>query len=75
MSQNGDLWFTLSLQQSLLASWLFSAIPIPCLKILVLFILVIIVFNKLNNYIAIEVRLPLHVGGASNLNHLHFHSF
>ena len=31
-SQNRDLWFTLTSQQSLLVWWLFSAIPIPILK-------------------------------------------
>jgi len=34
LSQNRDFWFTLPPQRSLLVSWLFSAIPIPCLKIL-----------------------------------------
>jgi len=34
LSQNRHLWFTLPPQRSLLISWLFSAIPIPCLKIL-----------------------------------------
>jgi len=34
VSQNRDLWFTLPPQRSLLVSWFFSAIPIPCLKIL-----------------------------------------
>jgi len=34
------LWFTLPPQQSPLVSWLFSAIPIPCLKILFFNILV-----------------------------------
>jgi len=33
LSQNRDLWFTLPPQWSLLVSWLFSVISIPCLKI------------------------------------------
>ena len=41
-SQNRDLWFTLSPQQSLLVSRLFSVIPISCLKILFFNILILL---------------------------------
>ena len=45
LSQNRDLWFTLPPQQSLLVSWLFSAIPISCLIILFFNILFYWCFN------------------------------
>ena len=35
------MWFTLPPQRSLLVFWLFSAIPIPCLKILFFIVLVL----------------------------------
>ena len=44
-SQNRDLWFTLPPQQSFLVSWLFSVIPIPCLKFLFFYYSTIVQFT------------------------------
>ena len=51
VSQNRDLWFTLPPQRSLLVLWLFSAIPIPILKLPILIHLVCVLFvNPVMDY-------------------------
>ena len=51
VSQNRDLWFTLSPQRSLLVLWLFSEIPIPILKFPIFNHLVIIILLIIHNII------------------------
>ena len=72
LSQNRDLWFTLPPQRSLLVSWLFSAISIPCLKILFFIILVVLIWSPEGYFLGRSIgEFWKFSSGYIIMNHIH----